>query len=462
MSLKEKYVNLGKNIGIFTISNFSVKIITFLVLPLYTYYLSTEQYAVIDLVNTTSQLILPFLTLCIIEAALRFGVSGECDSKSVFTNSIYLIVLGCILLPFLTQIIKIFVDIGSVEWYFVAIYCLQVFNSMFSSYTKAINKVKEMAIISMVTSISIVLFNVLFVAILQWGMEGYFISMIIGNLIGIILYMTVCKMYRYFSISAFDIKVLKEMLIYAIPLIPNSVFWWINTSLDRYALMAFAGLSVVGLYSVANRVPTIISTVTSIFSQAWNLSAFQVYNDSDKEIFYTKTYLIYRYLLASCTSGVILLSRVFAQILFSKDFYAAWVFIPVLTLGVYYNSLNSFLGSIFTASKQTKHIFYTTAGGAVINIILNVILIPIAGGQGAAVATLVSYLAVWLIRVRTARKIVKFRIKYHEEFGLFILLAVECFSVLANSRIGLGTALIIVIVICIYSLMNIWHKVKKR
>ena len=462
MSLKEKYVNLGKNIGIFTISNFSVKIITFLVLPLYTYYLSTEQYAVIDLVNTTSQLILPFLTLCIIEAALRFGVSGEYDSKSVFTNSIYLIVLGCILLPFLTQIIKIFVDIGSVEWYFVAIYCLQVFNSMFSAYTKAINKVKEMAIISMVTSISIVLFNVLFVAILQWGMEGYFISMIIGNLIGIILYMTVCKMYRYFSISSFDIKVLKEMLIYAIPLIPNSVFWWINTSLDRYALMAFAGLSVVGLYSVANRVPTIISTVTSIFSQAWNLSAFQVYNDSDKEIFYTKTYLIYRYLLASCTSGVILLSRVFAQILFSKDFYAAWVFIPVLTLGVYYNSLNSFLGSIFTASKRTKHIFYTTAGGAVINIILNVILIPIAGGQGAAVATLVSYLAVWLIRVRTARKIVKFRIKYHEEFGLFILLAVECFSVLANSRIGLGTALIIVIVICIYSLMNIWHKVKKR
>lgn len=462
MSLKEKYVNLGKNIGIFTISNFSVKIITFLVLPLYTYYLSTEQYAVIDLVNTTSQLILPFLTLCIIEAALRFGVSGEYDSKSVFTNSIYLIVLGCILLPFLTQIIKIFVDIGSVEWYFVAIYCLQVFNSMFSAYTKAINKVKEMAIISMVTSISIVLFNVLFVAILQWGMEGYFISMIIGNLIGIILYMTVCKMYRYFSISSFDIKVLKEMLIYAIPLIPNSVFWWINTSLDRYALMAFAGLSVVGLYSVANRIPTIISTVTSIFSQAWNLSAFQVYDDEDREIFYTKTYSIYRYLLASCTSGVILLSRVFAQILFSKDFYAAWVFIPVLTLGVYYNSLNSFLGSIFTASKQTKHIFYTTAGGAVINIILNVILIPIAGGQGAAVATLVSYLAVWLIRVRTARKIVKFRIKYHEEFGLFILLAVECFSVLANSRIGLGTALIIVIVICIYSLMNIWHKVKKR
>ena len=460
MSLKEKYVNLGKNIGIFTISNFSVKIITFLVLPLYTYYLSTEQYAVIDLVNTTSQLILPFLTLCIIEAALRFGVSGEYDSKSVFTNSIYLIVLGCILLPFLTQIIKIFVDIGSVEWYFVAIYCLQVFNSMFSAYTKAINKVKEMAIISMVTSISIVLFNVLFVAILQWGMEGYFISMIIGNLIGIILYMTVCKMYRYFSISAFDIKVLKEMLIYAIPLIPNSVFWWINTSLDRYALMAFAGLSVVGLYSVANRIPTIISTVTSIFSQAWNLSAFQVYNDSDKEIFYTKTYLIYRYLLASCTSGVILLSRVFAQILFSKDFYAAWVFIPVLTLGVYYNSLNSFLGSIFTASKQTKHIFYTTAGGAVINIILNVILIPIAGGQGAAVATLVSYLAVWLIRVRTVRKIVEFRIKYYEEFGLFVLLAVESVLVLADSIIGLVLALGITVLICIYSAVSVLKRIK--
>lgn len=454
MSLKEKYVNLGKNIGIFTISNFSVKIITFLVLPLYTYYLSTEQYAVIDLVNTTSQLILPFLTLCIIEAALRFGVSGEYDSKSVFTNSIYLIVLGCILLPFLTQIIKIFVNIGSVEWYFVVIYCLQVFNSMFSAYTKAINKVKEMAIISMVTSISIVLFNVLFVAILQWGMEGYFISMIIGNLIGIILYMTVCKMYRYFSISAFDIKVLKEMLIYAIPLIPNSVFWWINTSLDRYALMAFAGLSVVGLYSVANRIPTIISTVTSIFSQAWNLSAFQVYNDSDKEIFYSKTYAIYRYLLVICTSGVIFLSRVFANILFSKDFYEAWVFIPLLTLGVYYNSLNSFLGSIFTASKQTKHIFYTTAGGAVINVILNTLLIPFLGGQGAAAATLISYMVVWLVRSKSVKKILNFRVGYIEELVTFILLFIEGLFICNNTWEGYLAAGAIMVFVCLYSIIK--------
>lgn len=460
MSLKEKYVNLGKNIGIFTISNFSVKIITFLVLPLYTYYLSTEQYAVIDLVNTTSQLLIPFLTLCVIEAALRFGVSGEYDNKSVFTNSICVIVLGCILLPFLTQFLKIFVDIESVQWYFVVIYCLQVFNSMFSAYTKAINKVKEMAIISMVTSISIVLFNVLFVAALQWGMEGYFISMIIGNMIGIILYMVVCKMYRYFTISALDKNVLKEMLLYAIPLIPNSVFWWVNTSLDRYALMAFSGLSVVGLYSVANRIPTIISTVTSIFSQAWNLSAFQVYEDNDREMFYTKTYSIYRYLLVIFTSGVIFLTRVFAHILFSKDFFEAWVFIPLLTLGVYYNSLNSFLGSIFTASKQTRHIFYTTAVGAVINVALNMALIPVLGGQGAAAATLVSYMVVWLVRSRAVKKILSFHVGYIEEAVTFILLLIESLFICQNTWEGFLAAGAIMLFVCVYSIIKGIKRIK--
>ena len=140
--------------------------------------------------------------------------------------------------------------------------------------------------------------------------------------------------------------------------------------------------------------------------------------------------------------------------MFSKDFYEAWVFIPLLTLGVYYNSLNSFLGSIFTASKQTKHIFYTTAGGAVINVILNTLLIPFLGGQGAAAATLISYMVVWLVRSKSVKKILNFRVGYIEELVTFILLFVEGLFICNNTWEGYLVAGAIMVFVCLYSIIK--------
>ena len=86
--------------------------------------------------------------------------------------------------------------------------------------------------------------------------------------------------------------------------------------------------------------------------------------------------------------------------MFSKEFYSAWLYIPILSAGVFYSSLNSFLGSCFTAAKKTKYIFYTTMAGAVLNFLLNIPFVYFAGAVGAALSTWISYLLVWLFRTR--------------------------------------------------------------
>lgn len=435
MGLKNKYINLIKNMGVFAISNFSVKIITFLVLPLYTYYLTTDEYAVVDLVNSTAQLLLPFLSLCMTDAVLRFGISSEYDKKEVFSSGCTVVICGTLLLPIFLVLFHDKIQLDGVEVYFVIIYIFQVMNSVCSAFYKAIDKVKAMAVITMISSIAIVFLNVLFVAILQRGVKGYLTSVILGNAIGSILYIFYGKLYQYYRVKLIRKELLREMLQYAVPLIPNAVFWWINTSLDKYALTVLTSLSVVGLYSVANKIPTIISTVTSIFSQAWNLSAFQAYDDVEREIFYKKTYELFQAVMVICTSGVILFSRIFAHILFSKDFYQAWVFVPILTLGVYYNSLNSFLGSLFTASKKTKYIFYTTGMGAAINVIFNILLIEFIGPQGAAVATLTSYLVVWGVRNYKVRAVLSIHFDIRTEIMFLLLLLIQCGCMIANTTI---------------------------
>lgn len=460
MGLKTKYINLIKNMGVFAISNFSVKIVTFLVLPLYTYYLTTNEYAIVDLVNSTAQLIMPFLSLCMTDAILRFGISTDYNKKEVFSSGCTIVFWGTVLLPLLLFAFRSKFDLGGIEIYFVIIYIFQVLNSIFSAFFKAIDKVKVMAIITMISSIGIVCLNVLFVAVFRLGVRGYLTSVILGNMLGVILYIICGKLYQYYRVSSIRRELLKEMLHYSVPLIPNAVFWWINTSLDKYTLTALTSLSIVGLYSVANKIPTIISTLTSIFSQAWNLSAFQAYDDAEKEIFYKQTYTIFQGVMVVCTSIVIVLSRVFAHILFSKDFYQAWIFVPILTLGVYYNSLNSFFGSLFTASKKTKYIFYTTGIGAGVNIVLNIFLVKLVGAQGAAVATLISYLVVWGIRNYKIRKILHIYFELKNEIILFVLLVVQSVLVIEGSRVCIGVAVIISLVIALSRGRNVMRMIK--
>lgn len=462
MRIGEKYINLVKNIGVFALSNFSVRVVTFLVLPLYTYYLSTSEYAIVDLVNTTAQLVLPFLSLCIVEAVLRFGISAEFDLKTIFTNGFLVITVGCMTLPIFLFVFKQFVEFDGLEVYFIVIYLLQVFNSLFSAFYKAISRVKEMAVISMISSIAIVLFNVLFIAVMKRGVEGYFSAVIFGNLLGTILYVFVARLYRYFRLKSFNKDIMKEMLTYSIPLIPNALFWWINSSMDKYSLTVLTSLSVVGIYSVAMKIPTIVTTVNSIFTQAWNLSAFQSYNDEDSKEFYNNMYVIFRNLMLICTCGIILFSRVFALFLFSKDFYAAWVYVPVLTAGVYYNSISGFLGSLFTAAKKTKYIFYTTGLGALVNIILNIVLIHLLGGQGAAIATLTSYVVVMIFRAVKVRKLVNMNINYKEEILFFIALMAECYLMICNNWVATIAASVITAAIVIYVGKPVFVQVKSK
>lgn len=404
----KKYVNLLQNIGIFTLTNFTTKILNFFLLPLYTYYLTTIEYGTIDLLNTIIQLLYPFFTLTIIEAVLRFSISNKNELKEIFTIGVNVILLGFLFLSIATGIISLFVIKKITLVYFLIIFLVQAINSLLGAFMKALDKVKFMALITTLVSFSILILNIFFITILKQGIQGYWFGTIIGNIIGIILYIFISNPFKYYCIRKNKKHyqfLFKEMLSYSLPLIPNALFWWINSSLDRLTLSYVCGLSVVGLYACANKIPTIISTINTIFSQAWNLSLFENSCTDERNNFYSFTFTIFNEIIFCCTIGVILLSKLLGTLMFSENFYTAWFYIPILTMGVYYNCLNSFLGSMFTATKNTKFIFTTTIIGSLSNIFLNIPMVYIANAIGAAIATLISYLLVYFARSKKLYKL---------------------------------------------------------
>ena len=348
------------------------------------------------------------MTLDITEAVIRFCMEKETDKKSIFTVALWIVTGGNALLT-VGCAAAIAASLGSAKHviYFLLFSILVSVNTLLSSFYRTIDKVNVITISSILSTLIVTVMNIILIAVMRLGVDGYYLSYVCGNLIAIAFMLLVVDIRKYvirLPAGAFWEQLL-PMLKYALPLIPNALFWWVNSGLDRFFLTAISGLPVVGMYAAANKIPAILSTLSLIFQQSWGMSLFRESETVSKQVFFQQVHKAYNLFLLVVTAGLILFSELIGSVMLSKEFYDGWRWVPWLLLGFYTNSLCSFLGTEFTAAKKTVWILLTTAISALINICMNLLLIPNYGGLGAAVATYASYLVmleirIWLLRYR--------------------------------------------------------------
>lgn len=139
-------------------------------------------------------------------------------------------------------------------------------------------------------------------------------------------------------------------------------------------------------------------------------------------------------LLTFSCSGLIILDQLIAKIIYSNDFYIAWKYVPFLLISAVFAALNAFIDSIFAANMDSKIIAQTTIIGAVINIVLNLLLIHFMGTMGAAISTMISYFVMWIFKFIKAKKIVKININpLKMSVSYIILLAQSILIVYTNN-----------------------------
>ena len=189
-----------------------------------------------------------------------------------------------------------------------------------------------------------------------------------------------------------------------------------------------------------------MSTVTGILLNAWEISAVDEFGTEKSRKFFSQMYKHYFEILTILCVLIMMLMKPLASILFQKDFYSAWLFVPALLFASVFNAMSAFLGTIFTAAKKTNSIFTTTMLGALTNIVLNFALIPSFGAQGAAVATAVGYVATYAARMVRSRKIMKLEINYMEGIIKIILLAAMAVVACIDTRISIAVGIIILFI----------------
>lgn len=456
-----RYKKLVSDTLLMTIGNFSSKVLVFLLLPIYTYVLTTEEYGVADLFLTTVNLLVPILTMSITEATFRFAFDKSIDQEKNITNSVIIIMGSVLLLLPITWGLSLWNgNFSDYATFFILLYFFNALHTCMGNYARGTDHIKAFVGASLVYTILLLALNILFLTVLKIGLYGYMISMISAHAGSAIFLLVLLKGWKIVQPKKFDVALLKEMLKFSIPMIFSTTAWWAMNSVDKYMMIEWYGIETSGLYGVAQKLPTIISVLSNIFVQAWQISAISAHGEKGSNTFYTNVYKVYETGLFVAAAGIILLTKPLAAIMFQKDYFSAFIFAPILILSGVYSCLSMFLQSPFVAEKKSGVLFQTTVIGLAINIVANAIFLKIMGPIGATYATMIGFGTTWAMRLYMSRQFIKIRINWVNTIGAMILLFVEAILISYDVAYSMLFAFIITLVVMLmrYSEIKIFFQ----
>ncbi|MCP2033605.1 O-antigen/teichoic acid export membrane protein [Planomicrobium sp. HSC-17F08] len=422
----KKYKDLISNSLIFALGDFTSKIILFILLPLYTSYLSTEEYGTVDIIQTTISLILPIATLSIISSVFRFSIEKESDNQKLMSNALVLLIIGLIVVILFSPLLSLFLNKEYIL-YFIIMYIFTCLNTLIAQFARGIGYTFHFAISGIISSAALIVVNVFTLVYLGLGAEGFLIAYIASNIASLIYLLIKCKMFNYLSIRYFNKSLLKEMLSYSIFIIPNSISWWLTQAFGRYMIAIHSGLAAAGIYAAASKLPAIINMLSSVFQQAWVYSSSKEINNSNKNIFYSNVFVGYSTLIFVSSAFVLPNVPLISFLILSKEFYNGWVYIPFLILAAVLGSFSYFFGTFYAAFKKNKMSMVSTLIGALVNVIFCLILLPLFGVFGVVAASVLSYAVILIVRIIDSRRLVKISIKWKNFILSFIILSLQSF-----------------------------------
>lgn len=440
---------LAKNTALFALNVVGTKLIAFLLVPLYTKAFETSEYGMVDLINTIAVILVPIITLNIGEAVMRFGIDEETDKNDISSIGILFGALS-FLLGFLVIPIMHFFPALRVSFPLVYMFCVaQGLYFTFSYNLRGQEKLVQYAIGNILCTFLMAGLNILFLVILKLGIEGYFYAYITAYLVATIYCIAVGDVFKIIKNFRIKSDLAKQMVKYSIVLVPNSFMWWIMNSSDHIMVTSMISIGANGIYAISYRIPSILTAFSQVFNQAWSYSAIHEDKSDDRTAFNNNMYdkLVRSQLMI--TSFLILIMKPFLKLYVSDAYYEAWKYTPYLLVGYFFLTMGTFLSTSYTVNKDSKGFLISGTTGAVINIILNAILIPIIGVHGAAFATCVSYIFVFLYRVRDTKKYIVINVFKKEYVFGYVLLIITAASMFIDSSVGIAV-LVVEFLLCVF------------
>lgn len=437
-----KYKTLVLNTAVFAIGNLGSKLLAFLLNRLYTANFVGAAYNTKEVLQMSANLLIPVVSFSITEAVIRYGLDKEYDNRAVFTNAVTVLGMGIAGFILLSPLLLLYADIRPYAFMLVGYISISCFRQISTQFARARGFVKLFAADGIFCTLVFFLFNVIFIKFCNLGIYGFLLAMMGSDLISGTAVWLIARHGQYFSPKYLDKELLRKMLQFSIPLIPTAVLWIITGFSDRLFVRHMVSATEAGVYGLAAQIPNLISMASTIFYQAWNMSAIAEDKSEERSQFYAQVYEAYQALLTIAAGFIIALDQILSKLLIdpTKDaaYEHAYLYTPVLVIAVLIMCYNQFLSSIYTVTKHTKNSLYTSIIAAILNLFLNALLIPPLKVYGAIAATFLSYLVCYIIRIFDARRFIPFEVNHARFIVNLALLIIMCSSVERTAPNAMG------------------------
>lgn len=400
----QKLKKLLGNTLLFAIGQFGSALVSILFVPIYTNSMTTAEYGTADLVNNLVTMLFPLLTLSITDGIMKFSLDGRHNIKEVFSVSMLVCCIGMAVGIAAYPLIVVYGEIAEYIVLFYFILITRVIQNLFLAYVRALQKLKLYSVVAVTNTLVLSVSNVVTIVFLKMGVWGYLLSIVLGNVISGIVALIAGKLWRYIGISGLKKQMTKEMVTFSLPLIPNNFSMWAMSSMDKYMLTGMLDVSYNGLYTAAHKIPSIVSIFAAVFNQAWNYSALEEQRSQNQQEYYRAVFNIYSCYLFLIASAVMCVVRPVMLVWMGEAFREAWIYTPYLFVSTIFSCLIGFYVPLFVIAQKTQMLFISTVVGAAVNLVLNACLIPLWGINGASLATVATYVVVWIIRGMVVRK----------------------------------------------------------
>jgi O-antigen/teichoic acid export membrane protein len=425
-----KQSRLIKNTIILLVGIVGTKLVNFILLPFLTTWFSVEEYGTIDIFLTMVSMIVPFCSLQLEQAVFRFLIDDTTiqERKSTVSSGIFCTLTVLAILNVITGPILLSIGIPLYGLFLLAVN-LQTIYVMVQQVVRGKGQNHVYTINSIVFAFATMLFCVIFIRGLSFGVKGYVFAYCLANVLAIFFMLAKSNLFEMISLKSFNLEKLMMMLRYSIPMIANNVSWWILNASDKIVLNLFIGTSANGIFAAAGKIPGLITTVYSVFQMAWQESTSrELKANEDLDDFYSEVFRSLFVIMSFGVITIILLSKLLFPVLINIKFEEAFYHIPILLIGLFFLCLAQFYGGIYVGLHNSKELGWTSAVAAGVNIAVDLISVKHIGIYAASISTLVAYLSLFIIRAYNTSKTILIKYKKNE---IAIISFAMCIALLA-------------------------------
>ena len=403
---KETSKALFKNTGIIAIGQISTKIVNFFLLPLYTAILSTEEYGLVDLLSTYANFIAVFVGMQMSQAVFRFLVTCRKDKKKTeeITSTVVITTgIVCLVYAIIFGTCQSFIKLEC-KWYLLYHVIASIYLQTTSGIARGYGKNIEYSIANFLSASITILLNVIFLTIFHFGVKAMLMAYIIGPCIAGTFLMIKGCIYKNISKENYSIAELKAILKYALPLVPNELSWSVIHASDRMIVSIFLSVAVNGLIAVASKFSSIYTTVFSIFNISWTEQVVLHYKEAGGTKYINNMFGKMVTFFATMAIIIIAIMPFVFRFLVSENFSTAYNLIPRDMIAVFFNAVIGLISAIYLIENETKQIAISTIVAAILNVVVDIVLINGIGAFAAPISSICGYAVVSIWRLIDVNK----------------------------------------------------------